>query len=794
MLTFGILAGLRGRPYRFVGASHATFLHSPSLAAASSASIAFVGPSQPWTHNNPCSQPHKFRHRHRLNGHVSALLSTRSGDYGPSDYGPSDDVEIIADGIIMGTKIDYDRDFFGGPEADMLLGLKDEANEDVSAVGSDEDCDAILVGGEDVGSDEDCDAILVGGEDVVESGTVTLEGGDLIITSGEQPMPSSSSTDIKQLQKQLKEELREYRMKQSKPIGKPPYSVFTNAAMEEICDTLPTTTAELLDVKGIGPKKLEMFGDDILNIVSKYASNSDLMEAKEKAKSKIKPTLPPRVAPIDPKSLSDEQRRAAEVPLEQKCNAFITGAAGTGKSYVLKYLIQEMHNRGIRYGIAAPTGVAAVNVGGSTLHSFFGIGLGNGSIPTLIKKVKKNKEAVKRIDEMDVLCIDEVSMLSSILLEKIDAVAREIRNNGANGDVPFGGMQIIAFGDFYQLAPIQTDYDAEDRDFRPFCFDSHVWAELELDRNTFELKEIQRQEDKTRFVQFLNMVRVGEVTERILQDFNAKCCISPSHPLPTDGIVPTRLYVLNKDVDRENEMQLAKLKGKEVICRARNEWREKMPIGTSAATKRAMKDSLEKEMPEEVRLKVGAQVMLTRNKDLDRGLVNGSRGVVERFLLDADGDQVPIVRFDNGLVEKVAKAESVRYNPEGDQGCLVRRQVPITLAWAVSESMSVGDTIVWIMFLFVWIEYSVARHLSFLLLTIYPFFYFSTFKAVHKSQGVTLTRALLDISSAFEYGQCYVALSRVRTIDGLWLERPASLAKIHVSPQVREYYGNIGRE
>ena len=718
MLTFGILAGPRGRAHRLVGASYAAINQCFSLGAVSSASIAFVGPSQ----------PHKFRHRHRPNEHVSALLSTTS-----DGYRSSDDVEIIADGIIMGTKIDYDRDYFGGPEADILLGLKEEANEDISAVGA----------------DEDSDTILVGGEDVVESGTVALEGGDLVVTSGKHPMSSSSSSDIKLLQKLLREDLREYRMKQSKPIGKPPYSVFTNAAMEEICDTLPTSNAELLNVKGIGPVKLEMFGDDILNIVSKYASNSDLMEAKERAKSKIKATLPPRVAPIDPKSLSDEQRRAAEFPLEKKCNAFITGAAGTGKSYVLKFLTQEMHNRGIRYGIAAPTGVAAVNVGGSTLHSFFGIGLGTGSIPTLIKKVKKNKEAVRRIDETDVLCIDEVSMLSSILLEKIDAVSREIRNNGANADVPFGGIQIVAFGDFYQLAPIQTDYDAEDRDFRPFCFDSHVWAELELDRNTFELKEIQRQEDKTRFVQFLNMVRVGEVTARILQDFNEKCCISPSHPLPTDGIVPTRLYVLNKDVDRENEMQLSQLRGKEVICRARNEWREKMPTGTLAATKRAMKDSLEKEMPEEVRLKIGAQVMLTRNKDLDRGLVNGSRGVVERFVLDADGDQVPIVRFDNGLVEKIAKAESVRYNPQGDQGCLVRKQVPITLAWAVT---------------------------------------------VHKSQGVTLTRALLDISSAFEYGQCYVALSRVRNIEGLWLERPASLAKIHVSPQVRNYYGNIGRE
>ena len=140
--------------------------------------------------------------------------------------------------------------------------------------------------------------------------------------------------------------------------------------------------------------------------------------------------------------------------------------------------------------------------------------------------------------------------------------------------------------------------------------------------------------------------------------------------------------------------------------------------------------------------------MLTRNKDLERGLVNGSRGVVERFVLDSDGDQVPIVRFDNGLVEKVAKAEAVRYNPEGEEGCLSRKQVPLKLAWAVT---------------------------------------------VHKSQGVTLTRALLDISSAFEYGQCYVALSRVRSIEGLWLERPARIGNIHVSPQVRAYYDKINK-
>lgn len=644
----------------------------------------------------------------------------------------------------MGTKINHEEENFStsGPDANMVPGSYGTDSDESDVGGS---VDSIVDG------DEASDTILVEGEGV-DSGEVSFDDGDLVVTRnrGDRPSPSSSSTDIKQLRKQLEAELREYRIKQSKPINKPPYTVFTNVAMEEICELLPNNDAELLDVKGIGPKKLEMFGDDILNIVAKYADNPDFMEAKEKAKMQAKAALPPRVAPIDPKSLSDEQRRAAEIPLETKRNAFVTGAAGTGKSYVLKYLVQEMHTRGIRYGIAAPTGVAAVNVGGSTLHSFFGIGLGTGNIPGLIKKVKKNKEAVKRIESIDVLCIDEVSMVSSVLMEKIDAVAREVRSNGANADKPFGGMQIIAFGDFFQLAPIiQTDYDTDDPEFRPFCFDSPVWAELELDKNTFELKEIHRQEDKTsRFVQFLNMVRIGDVTEQIVQDFNDKCLVSSSHPLPADGIIPTRLYVLNRDVDRENDMQLSQLSGKEMICAARNEWREQMPTGTLAATKRAMKVSIEKEMPDEIRLKVGAQVMLTRNKDLDRGLVNGSRGVVEKFVPDSDGDQVPIIRFDSGLVEKVAKAEAVRYNPEGEEGCLVRKQVPLKLAWAVT---------------------------------------------VHKSQGVTLTRALLDISSAFEYGQCYVALSRVRSIEGLWLERPARIGNIHVSPQVRAYYDKINK-
>lgn len=200
---------------------------------------------------------------------------------------------------------------------------------------------------------------------------------------------------------------------------------------------------------------------------------------------------------------------------------------------------------------------------------------------------------------------------------------------------------------------------------------------------------------------------------------------------------------------------------------------EKMPPNTLASIKTNMKVLIAAELPDEIQLKIGAQVMLTRNKDLDshgvRGLVNGSRGVVERFDKDEMDNPVPVVRFDNGRVENIAQVEAFRFNPEGGggsssssgnlggdgggaaavkaalsgAGCLSRKQIPLKLAWAVT---------------------------------------------VHKSQGSTLTRAILDISSTFEPGQAYVSLSRVKSMDGLWLEQPVQMKNIMVSQRVLDYY------
>ena len=561
---------------------------------------------------------------------------------------------------------------------------------------------------------------------------------------------NENKKDMRALRKQLKEELKQYRSDQSAPLNKPAYTVFTNASLDEICATLPTSEDELLDVKGIGQKKLESYGEDILNIVRQHVWGG--LAPGEQGGAKPTGTVFSRPAPIQIDSLTAEQRQAADMALdtEDPSNVFISGAAGTGKSHVSKFIIQTLQERQTRKcAPTAPTGVAAVNVGGSTLHSFFGIGLGKGSMQSLIKKVQKNKEAMKRIDETDVLLIDEVSMLSSDLLETLDTVTREVRKSGTRMDAPFGGMQIICVGDFFQLPPIvprDLGWEGDRDDVRPFCFDSHVWYELKLSENTFELTNAQRQESGSKFEQFLNMVRVGNVSPDIIRDFNKKCLISEEHPLPDDGIEPTRLYTHNRDVDAENEARLAALKGKLVTCKATDEWREMMPTGTLASIKKGMKAGIAAEMPDEVNLKVGAQVMLTRNKDLDigvRGLVNGSRGVVERFVLDSDAEQIPFVRFDNGRMEKIGKVESVRYNPDGGAGCLVRKQIPLKLGWA---------------------------------------------STVHKSQGSTLSRAIIDISSTFEPGQAYVSLSRVKDIDGLWLERPVRMENVMVSKRVLDYY------
>lgn len=223
-------------------------------------------------------------------------------------------------------------------------------------------------------------------------------------------------------------------------------------------------------------------------------------------------------------SLNEEQRVSAKRIL-QGGNFFITGSAGTGKSYLLKYLIQELahkHGNG-RVAVTAPTGVAAVNIGGQTLHYFSGIGLGNGDRNKLLATLRKSPSAVERWQLTEVLIIDEISMLDKALFETLDCIARSIR--GVN--LPFGGMQLLLVGDFLQLPPIGPTAD--------FCFKSNVWDDCGLSNteNIVFLRQMCRQTD-IEFMRILNEVRQGRISDELLHCLDR--CLVDKKQRPNDGI------------------------------------------------------------------------------------------------------------------------------------------------------------------------------------------------------------------------------------------------------------------
>jgi ATP-dependent DNA helicase PIF1 len=320
-------------------------------------------------------------------------------------------------------------------------------------------------------------------------------------------------------------------------------------------------------------------------------------------------------------------------------------------------------------------GVAAINVGGQTINTFAGIGLGRGDREKLIQKVVSSDIALDRWKRTHVLIIDEISMLGRELFELVDGIARRAKGN----DLPFGGIQVIVVGDFLQLPPVQNHVQGK------FCFESSSWsaAGFNLPSGRIFLRNIIRQSDPV-FIDMLNNVRVGQLPEKYMEVLNA--CVVSQKPLPVDGIMPTKLYCINKDVDNENTHNLNALPGDVIDIEAIDEW-----IDTPSAKRRGILDIAEKTIPKNIQLKKGAQVMLLRNRSLydpgpagdkqkSLGLVNGSRGVVVGFTKSVVGEgMVPIVRFDNGKELTIGRVDYVVRTP--DSHVLKRKQIPLKLAW-----------------------------------------------------------------------------------------------------------------
>lgn len=352
----------------------------------------------------------------------------------------------------------------------------------------------------------------------------------------------------------------------------------------------------------------------------------------------------------------------------QHKNIFLTGPAGTGKSYAVHLLFKFLDSKKIFYGKTATTGVAALNIGGTTLHSWSGMGLADEHGMDLINKVKDNAKAVERIKSSKVLVIDEISMAKAELIEKLDIVCQVIKED----ERPFGGIQVIFVGDFMQLPPVFGKMEDEQ-----FAFDSDAWKSAKI--RVIHLTEIVRQHDEPHFAKFLNEVRMGTVKDLSLLDQ----CID--RKFPKDGIQPVKLFCKNMDVNEFNGKELDKIKTASKTYASFDEGPE------------SWKQFFDKNCPAPtyLKLKKGAQVILLVNKDIQNGLVNGSVGVVENLY-----DNCVEVRFEQGLFLIEGHNWEIKQN-EFDHLTKAmkkvvlakRKQLPLKLAWALTIHKAQGSTL-----------------------------------------------------------------------------------------------------
>lgn len=384
-------------------------------------------------------------------------------------------------------------------------------------------------------------------------------------------------------------------------------------------------------------------------------------------------------------------------------STFLTGSAGSGKTYVLNQYIDFLKRAGINVAVTASTGIAATHINGMTIHSWSGIGIKDAFEEGELKKIKKTKKLKERFESVQVLIIDEISMLDACRLDMVDEVLRYVRDPNE----PFGGIQVVFSGDFFQLPPV-TKYGEK----VVYAYESDSWKQL--NPAIAYLETIHRHTD-TDFRNLLTALREREVDEYVYD------LLSERAEIQTPDREMTRLYTHNRDVHTENVQALEKIESEPLVFKMQESGRKTYV----SSLKRGCL------APEMLDLKIGAEVMFVKNDPGGR-FVNGTRGTV----VDLDLYGFPVVSILDGD-EVVAKP--VDWSVEEDGKILASiTQIPLRLAWAIT---------------------------------------------VHKSQGMTLDEAEIDLSNAFVPGQGYVALSRVRGLSGLFLKGMNQHA-LEVDPRV----------
>ncbi|XP_042860576.1 ATP-dependent DNA helicase PIF1-like isoform X2 [Penaeus japonicus] len=361
---------------------------------------------------------------------------------------------------------------------------------------------------------------------------------------------------------------------------------------------------------------------------------------------------------LNPLVLTSEQKRVLQV-VQSGLNVFFTGSAGTGKSFLLKRIVGALPPD-VTF-VTASTGVAACQIGGTTLHAFAGIGSGKASVEQCIQLASR-KVIAQQWRKCKHLVVDEVSMVDGDFFTKLEAVGRAVRGN----DKPFGGIQLIFCGDFLQLPPVTRPGEK-----RVFCFQTPAWDSC-INLN-MELTDVRRQDDQE-FIDILQAIRLGRCNEEMVERLKQ----TERNIVERDGIKATRLCTHREDVNHINQEHLKKLSGDSQVFQA-------------VDSDPGLSSLLDSQTPvvAKLTLKVGAQVMLMKNLDVGQGLVNGARGVVTSFKMGKEGN--PVVRFLCGVTTEI---KHEKWTVKGTGGIyLHRRQLPLKLAWAFSIHKSQGMTL-----------------------------------------------------------------------------------------------------